>query len=284
GLVSHEPSVVADHRQAVRVAHGIAARDLDVFVADAPDQRYVGTDRDGDAGTDEAVDHALVELGHALPGVYFAEPDADGQYPVQPRAGACISHVGRALVEDVDRLRPRCECQHVRLLEPGVAEAIMALDLDVSRRGVDRRPGVDRVDLARVVVVAGRPADRGEAIPLHARLRGERTGLELQSLGNHEAGAGQAAERIPVEIAVFPAESALVAQRDRRRAVPARDARVHSGRDAGVGHRVVKRFELGSEHLRSFDVGDDLRAAPGTLDAVGIFAVQLARPGVLGIR
>src|SRR5690606_11245470 len=104
GLVGYQATVAADDRQAVRVAHGVAARYLDILVADAPDQRDVGADRDGDVGADEAVDHSLVEIGNVLPGVTGAEPHADGQHGVRTRARPGIGHVDRALVENVDRL------------------------------------------------------------------------------------------------------------------------------------------------------------------------------------
>ena len=233
-----------DHRHAAGAAQRVAARDLDVLVADPAEQGQVARQRDHHVAARVEVLDPLVEVGDILAVVSRAGADPDRQDLARAGAEMDPGVMDRAFLEHVGPPRRRRERQHIGLIDLGVADPVVAIDLDAARMGGQRRPGVGRIDPGRSADVFERREHRG-AIAIDAAARGEGADVDLQDVGHDGSiAADDAGEDVAVG-GLAVADLPLVAQRERRGVVAPGDRRVAADGKPGVGQRVAARGEFG---------------------------------------
>ena len=204
--------------------------------------------------------HALVEVGNIFLLPPGTQPHANRQGFARRGTYMDRRTLADALIEHVDRVGSGRSDQRIRCLRARVADLVLRRDRDIACLGVERRPGIARIDTALAILAIER-VERRTAIAVDACSRGKSTRLDRQHLrDNRGIAAGDTADGIAVGHIVIIGDIVFVADRHGAASVAPGDRCINTRRDLRIGHPVLIGREGDNTDLVDFDIGLDRRA------------------------
>jgi len=151
-FIGDEPTIIADHRHAIDIAHRIAFGNLDIFVTDPADQRQTRRDRHGDISARIFAFITLIKLAAVFAFPASAHGPSKGKV-ARLHADTGTRRVAHAVVENIDRQLTRRQGAGGFILDFCIAYPVVRIDIERAHAGRKIRTGIDRIDLRHIIDV-----------------------------------------------------------------------------------------------------------------------------------